>query len=174
MKKKTARKFALNSAFTNVHPNVIKVLGALRYRQGEGQNMLAYAQEVASLAGLIAVELGADESSPSAPDCCTPWGRGLDHTFEGSSAQAGAEFLKKNGEKDEIVHAVRAHSEDSKLSPPSRTLCKVPFRWPGPVPARVGPISTPLSSACLILRAWPIHLMEWLAPTRFNPVKISA
>ncbi|HMN67637.1 MAG TPA: ribonuclease Y [Bdellovibrionales bacterium] len=106
----------------NVHANIIKVLGGLKYRQGEGQNMLAYSQEVASLAGLIAQELGADEKAAKRAGLLHAIGRGLDHTFEGSYAQAGAEFLKKNGEKDEIVHAVRAHTEEVK---PETTLAHI-------------------------------------------------
>ena len=98
----------------NVSPVIIKVLGGLRYRQGEGQNMLAYAQEVANLAGLIAQEIGVDEKAAKRAGLLHAIGRGLDHTFEGSSALAGAEFLKKNGEKDDIVHAVRAHSDEVK------------------------------------------------------------
>ena len=99
----------------NVNPNIIKILGGLRYRQGEGQNMLAYSQEVASLAGLIAVELGADEKLARRAGLLHAIGRGLDHTFEGSYSQAGADFLKKNGEKDDVVHAVRAHTDEIKL-----------------------------------------------------------
>ena len=98
----------------NVHPNIIKVLGGLKYRQGEGQNLLANSVEVASLAGLIAEELGADEKSAKRAGLLHAIGRGLDHTFEGSYAQAGAEFCKRNGERDEIVHAIRAHNDEVK------------------------------------------------------------
>jgi ribonuclease Y len=98
----------------NVNPNIIKVLGGLKYRQGEGQNLLAYSQEVSSLAGLIAEELGMDEKLAKRAGLLHAIGRGLDHTHEGSSAQAGAEFCKKNGEKDDIVHAIRAHSDEVK------------------------------------------------------------
>ncbi len=106
----------------NVNPNIIKVLGGLKYRQGEGQNMLAYSVEVASLAGLIAEELGADEKQARRAGLLHAIGRGLDHTFEGSYAQAGAEFCKRNGEKDEIVHAIRAHTEEIK---PETTLAHI-------------------------------------------------
>jgi ribonuclease Y len=98
----------------NVNPNIIKALGGLKYRQGDGQNLLAYSQEVANLAGLIAEEIGADEKAARRAGLLHAIGRALDHTFEGSSAQAGAEFCKRNGEKDEIVHAIRAHSDEVK------------------------------------------------------------
>jgi ribonuclease Y len=106
----------------NVNPNIIKVLGGLKYRQGEGQNLLAHSQEVASLAGLIAEELGADEKAARRAGLLHAIGRGLDHTFEGSYAQAGAEFCKRNGERDEIVHAIRAHGDEVK---PETTLAHI-------------------------------------------------
>src|SRR5665213_410978 len=68
----------------NVNPNIIKILGGLKYRQGEGQNLLANSQEVASLAGLIAEELGADINAAKRAGLLHAIGRGLDHTFEGS------------------------------------------------------------------------------------------
>jgi ribonucrease Y len=98
----------------NVNPGIIKILGGLKYRQGEGQNLLANSQEVASLAGLIAEELGADVNAAKRAGLLHAIGRGLDHTFEGSYAQAGAEFCKRNGERDEIVHAIRAHNDEVK------------------------------------------------------------
>ena len=106
----------------NVHPNIIKILGGLKYRQGEGQNLLAYSVEAASLAGLIAEELGADEKAAKRAGLLHAIGRGLDHTFEGSYAQAGSEYCKRNGEKDEIVHAIRSHTDEVK---PETTLAHI-------------------------------------------------
>ena len=71
---------------------------------------------------LIAQELGADEKSARRAGLLHAIGRGLDHTFEGSYAQAGAEFLKKNGERDDIVHAIRAHNDEVK---PETTLAHI-------------------------------------------------
>ncbi len=106
----------------NVNPNIIKVLGGLKYRQGEGQNLLGHSQEVAALCGLIAQELGADEKQARRVGLLHAIGRGLDHTFEGSYAQAGAEFCKRNGERDEVVHAIRAHNDEVK---PETTLAHI-------------------------------------------------
>lgn len=114
MMREDGEKVCFELGVHNVHPNIIKVLGGLRYRQGEGQNMLVYSQEVASLAGLIAVELGADEKLAKRAGLLHAIGRGLDHTFEGSYSQAGADFAKKNGEKDDVVHAIRAHADEVK------------------------------------------------------------
>lgn len=114
MMREDGEKVCFELGVHNVNPNIIKVLGGLKYRQGEGQNLLQYSVEVASLAGLIAEELGLDDKPAKRAGLLHAIGRGLDHTYEGSSAQAGAEFCKKNGEKDDIVHALRAHSEEVK------------------------------------------------------------
>ncbi len=106
----------------NVHPNIIKVLGGLKFRQGEGQNMLGYSVEVANLSGLIAEEIGADEKLAKRAGLLHAIGRGLDHTFEGSSSQAGADFCKRNGERDDVVHAIRAHADEIK---PESTLAHI-------------------------------------------------
>jgi ribonuclease Y len=115
-------KVAFELGVHNLNPNIIKILGGLKYRQGEGQNMLQYSIEVANLAGLIAEEIGADEKLAKRAGLLHALGRGLDHTFEGSYSQAGADFAKRNGERDEIVHAIRSHSDEVK---PDSTLAHI-------------------------------------------------
>ncbi len=99
----------------NVHPAVQNLLGGLKYRQGEGQNLLAQSLEVSSLAGLMAAEIGFDISLARRAGLLHAIGRALDHTFEGSYAQVGGEFARKHGEKEEVVHAIMAHNEDIPL-----------------------------------------------------------
>lgn len=96
----------------NVNPNIIRLLGSLKYRQADGQNVLSYAQEVSTLSGLLAEEIGADVNAARRAGLLHAIGRALDHTFEGSYSAAGAEFAKKNGEREEIVHAIRAHTDE--------------------------------------------------------------
>lgn len=96
----------------DVHPNVIRLLGSLKYRQGDGQNLLSQAQEVAHLANYIAQEMGIDSDAVRRAALFHSLGRALDHTFEGSYAFAGSEFLRKNGEKSEVVRAVKTHTGD--------------------------------------------------------------
>lgn len=110
--KEDAEKACFDLGVHGVHPNVLNVLGALKYRHADSQNLLAYSIEVATLCGLMAVEIGFDESLAKRAGLLHAIGRGLDHTVEGSYAIAGAEFLKKNGEKPEVVHAVRSHNNE--------------------------------------------------------------
>lgn len=107
-------KIAFELGVHNLNPNIIKVLGGLKYRQGEGQNMLSYSQEVANLCGLIAKEIGSDEKLAKRAGLLHAVGRGLDHTFEGSYSQAGADFCKRNGERDDVINAIRSHADEVK------------------------------------------------------------
>ncbi len=108
--KEDGEKVCFDLGVHDVHPNVIRLLGSLKYRQGDGQNLLLQAQEVAHLAAYIADEMNVDGDQVKRAALFHSLGRALDHTFEGSYAFAGAEFLRKNGEKADIVRAVRTHT----------------------------------------------------------------
>lgn len=95
-----------------VHPEIVKVLGSLKYRHTLTQNLLAHSIEVGFLAGMMAAELGLDVKKARRAGMLHDIGKGLDHTVEGSHAVIGAEFLKKYGENEQICHAVRAHHDD--------------------------------------------------------------
>jgi ribonuclease Y len=97
-----------------VHPELIKVLGSLKYRQSETQNLYTHSMEVGFLAGMIAAEMGADVKRARRAGLLHDIGKGLDHTMEGSHAVIGAEFAKKHGESEAVCHAIRAHHDDEK------------------------------------------------------------
>jgi len=108
--KEDGEKAAFDLGVHNLHPSLVNVLGGLKYRQIDGQNLLAYSVEVAILAGLMAGEIGFDVKIARRAGLLHAIGRGLDHSYEGSYAQVGADFARKHGEKDEICHAIRSHS----------------------------------------------------------------
>ncbi|MEK7355712.1 MAG: HDIG domain-containing metalloprotein, partial [Bdellovibrionota bacterium] len=97
-----------------IHPEIVKVLGSLKFRQTMTQNVLRHCVEVANLAGMMAGELGLDVKRARRAGLLHDIGKGLDHTIEGSHAVVGAEFLKKYGEHEAVCHAVRAHHDDEK------------------------------------------------------------
>jgi ribonuclease Y len=99
-----------------VHPEIIKVLGSLKYRSTLTQNVLQHSIEVGFLAGMMAGELGLDAKRARRAGLLHDIGKGLDHTIEGSHAIVGAEFLKKYGEHETVCHAVRAHHDEEKPS----------------------------------------------------------
>ncbi len=97
-----------------IHPEVIKVLGSLKYRSSGGQNVYQHSVEVAFLAGMIAGELGVDAKLAKRAGLLHDIGKGLEHTLEGSHAAIGAQFVKKYGESEEVAHAIASHNYEVK------------------------------------------------------------
>lgn len=97
-----------------LHPELIKVLGGLKYRHTLTQNLLQHSAEVGSLAGIMASELGEDVKRARRAGLLHDIGKGIEHTIEGSHAIVGADFAKKHGEIDAVVHAIRAHHNEEK------------------------------------------------------------
>jgi ribonuclease Y len=96
----------------NVHPELVKLVGTLRFRYSYGQNVLAHVKEVAYLAGMIAAEIGADERLAKEAGMFHDIGKAVDHEVEGSHAIIGGEILRRLGRHPDVVDAVRCHHYD--------------------------------------------------------------
>ncbi|MCX7654597.1 MAG: ribonuclease Y [Fervidobacterium sp.] len=92
-----------------LHPEIIKLLGRLKFRTSYGQNVLAHSVEVAQIAGLLAAELGLNVDKAKRGGLLHDIGKAIDHEVEGSHTDIGAEILKRYGESDEIINMVMAH-----------------------------------------------------------------
>jgi ribonuclease Y len=114
--KEDGEKAVFELGLHGVHPEIIKVLGSLKYRHTLTQSVLQHSIEVGFLAGMMAAELGIDVKKARRAGLLHDIGKGIEHTVEGSHAMVGGEFLKKYGEHEEICHAVRAHHDDEKPS----------------------------------------------------------
>ena len=95
-----------------IHPDIIRLLGQLKFRTSFSQNVLQHSLEVASLCGIMAAELNLDVKKAKRAGLLHDLGKALDHEIEGSHATIGADVAKKYGESKEIVHAIAAHHED--------------------------------------------------------------
>lgn len=93
----------------NLHPELIKVLGRLKYRTSYGQNCLKHSLETAYIAGFLASELGADEKIAKRGGLLHDIGKALDHEIEGTHVQIGVELAKKYKESPAVIHCIEAH-----------------------------------------------------------------
>lgn len=102
-----------------IHPDIVRLLGQLKFRTSFSQNVLQHSLEVSSLCGIMAAELNLDIKKAKRAGLLHDLGKALDHEIEGSHATIGADTAKRYGESKEIVHAIAAHHEDE---PPQTVL----------------------------------------------------
>ncbi len=102
----------LETGVNNLHPDIIKLLGKLKYRTSYGQNVLNHSIEVSNLARIMAEELGLDAKRARRAGLLHDIGKALDHDMEGTHVQIGVDILKKYKENPLILNAVEAHHGD--------------------------------------------------------------
>ncbi len=110
--KEEGERAALETGVNNLHPDIIKLLGKLKYRTSYGQNVLSHSIEVSNLARIMAEELGLDAKRARRAGLLHDIGKALDHDMEGTHVQIGVDVLKKYKENPLIINAVEAHHGD--------------------------------------------------------------
>ncbi|MCX7916813.1 MAG: ribonuclease Y [bacterium] len=109
----------------NVHPELVKLLGKLKYRTSYGQNLLIHSKECAFMAGIIASELGYDPKIAKRAALFHDIGKAVDQEVEGAHPQIGGEILKKYGESEEVVNAALNHHNDISLNEPYTIISQI-------------------------------------------------
>jgi ribonucrease Y len=104
---------AFEAGVAGLHPEILKMLGRLKYRTSYGQNQLAHAVEVTKLSAVIAAELGADVDISKAGALLHDLGKAMDHNTDGTHAMIGAEFAKRHGVNARVVNIIASHHHEA-------------------------------------------------------------
>jgi len=106
---------AFDVGIHNLHPELVKLLGKLKYRTSFGQNALQHSKEVAIIMGLLASEMNLDARVAKRAGLLHDIGKAIDHQVEGTHAQIGADLLRRYGENEIVVNAAEAHHEEAEF-----------------------------------------------------------
>ncbi len=112
--KEEGDKVIVELGLSGIHNELVKLIGALKYRNNHAQNALNHSLEVAYIASLLATELGYNVKLAKRAGILHDIGLAADHTFEGNHASVAADLAKKFGESEEVCHAILAHHDEDK------------------------------------------------------------
>ncbi len=107
--KEEGEKAAFDLGIHNMHPEIIKLIGRLKYRTSYGQNVLMHSREVAYFAGIMAAECGVDQKLARRAGLLHDLGKSIDHEVEGTHPQIGGDLAKKYGESAKVINAILTH-----------------------------------------------------------------
>lgn len=110
--KQEGERVVIEAGVNGIHPELVKLLGRLRYRTSYGQNVLNHSLEVAYLSGVMASELGLDPTIARRAGLLHDIGKALDHEIEGSHVDIGVDVARKYKESEAVIHAIQAHHGD--------------------------------------------------------------
>lgn len=121
--KQEGERAVLETGVHGLHPELVKLLGRMRYRTSYGQNVLQHSIEVSHIAGILAAELGVDAAQAKRAGLLHDIGKAVDREMEGSHIEIGVDLCKRYREHHDIIHAVQAHHGD--IEPKTIVACLV-------------------------------------------------
>ncbi|MCI6926153.1 MAG: ribonuclease Y [Butyricicoccus porcorum] len=121
--KQEGERAVLETGVHGLHPELVKLLGRMRYRTSYGQNVLQHSIEVSHIAGILAAELGVDATQAKRAGLLHDIGKAVDREMEGSHVDIGVDLCKRYREHNDIIHAVQAHHGD--IEPKTIVACLV-------------------------------------------------
>ncbi len=121
--KQEGERAVFETGIHNLHPELVKLLGRMRYRTSYGQNVLQHSIEVSHIAGSLAAELGIDVQQAKRAGLLHDIGKSIDREMEGSHVDIGVDLCKKYHESNEVIHAVHAHHGD--IEPKTLVACLI-------------------------------------------------
>ncbi len=116
--KREGEKAVMDACVNGLHPDIVRLIGRLKYRTSYGQNVLKHSLEVSYISGLLAVELGMNVNQARRAGLLHDIGKALDHETEGTHISIGVEVAKKYKENQNIIHAIEAHHGDVQATTP--------------------------------------------------------
>jgi ribonucrease Y len=125
MVKEAGEKALKETGVVGVPPELVKLLGQLKFRTSYSQNVLKHSVEMANLAGMIAKEIGADVRIAKTATLLHDIGKAVTHEIEGGHHHIGADIAQKNGMDEAIVHAINAHHDDVEATTPEALVVRV-------------------------------------------------
>ena len=123
--KQMGEKACYDAGVTNLHPDLVTILGRMHFRTSYGQNVLWHSVEMAHLAGIIAKEVGADEAVARAGALLHDIGKTVSHEVQGTHVEIGIRILQKYGVDEKVILAMRAHHEEYPYETPESIIVQV-------------------------------------------------
>ena len=120
--KATGEETVMDMTITGIHPELVKLLGRLKFRTSYGQNVLLHSKEVATISALMAGELRLDVEDAKRAGLLHDIGKAVDQNYEGTHAKIGAELAEKYGESQIVINAIAAHHEEVDVETPISVL----------------------------------------------------